>query len=112
MRFGVGAPNVDVVGVAGSVGAVDVIFGAVVETVVVVVVETVAVVVVVVVVEVVVVPVVHTFCGRVWVVNAGSCRPEHGQSFSGLVSAQDSISVRVSLPPHKVVLLHSLHSYV
>jgi hypothetical protein len=110
VRFGVGAPNVDVVGVAASVGAVDVVFGAVVETVVVVV--AVAVAVVVVVEEVVVVPVVHTFCGRVWVVNAGSCRPEHRQSFLRLVSAQDSISVRVSLPPHKVVLFHTLHSYV
>ena len=112
MRFDVAAANVVAVVVAADVVAVAVAVEAVLVPVVVVVVETVAVVVVVVVVEVVVVPVVHTFCGRVWMVNAGSCRPEHEQSFWGLVSAQDSISVRVSLPPHRVVLLHSLHSYV
>jgi hypothetical protein len=76
------------------------------------VVDNVVVVVVVVVVEVVVVPVVHIFCGRVWVVRAGSCIPTHGQSFFGLGSAHCSISVRVSSPPQGVVLLHSLHSKV
>jgi hypothetical protein len=73
------------------------------------VVDNVVVVVVVVVEEVVVVRVVHTFCGRVWVVRAGSCLPTHGQSFFGLVSAQCSISTRVSSPPHVVALFHSLH---
>ena len=111
MRFTVAAANFDAVVVTTNGAAVAVGMEAVVVPVVVVVVVVVAVAVVVVVVEVVVVPVVHTFCARVWLVTAGSCRPEHGQSFSGLVSAQDSISVRVSLPPHRVVLLHSLHSY-
>ena len=76
------------------------------------VVDNVVVVVVVVVEEVVVVRVVHTFCGRVWVVRAGSCRPAHGQSCFRLVSAQCSISTRVSTPPQGVVLFHSPHSKV
>jgi hypothetical protein len=76
------------------------------------VVDKVVVVVVEVVVVVVVVRVVHTFCGRVWVVRAGSCRPAHGQSWLGLLSAQCSISVRVSSPPHVAVLFHSPHSKV
>ena len=117
MKFGVGASNVDVIGVAASVGAVDVVVGAVVETVVVAVVAVV--VVVVVVVEVVVrilVAVVHIGCARFSVGrSSGLSLPVHGQSFSDDTSAHCSpVRTRVSSPPHTLpsVLIHSLHSYV
>jgi hypothetical protein len=115
MGIGVVAEPVGGVGVLVSTTLVGVVVVAVAVDAVVVavlVVDEVALVVVVVVVLVVVVPVVHTFCGRVWLVRAGSCRPTQGQSFVELGSSQRSISVRVSSPPHGVWLLHSPHSNV
>ena len=75
------------------------------------------VVVVVVVVDVEVVTVVaHLACKRVSLCSgiAGSRLPLHGQSFSGLESAQTSICVRISVPPHSSpsVLAHPPHSSV
>ena len=72
--------------------------------------------VVVVVVDVVEVVVTHFFCGRVSLPSGkvGSRLPVHGQSFFRLVSAQTSICMRASVPPHSFpsVLAQSPHPSV
>lgn len=72
--------------------------------------------VVVVVVDVVEVVVAHFVCARVMLPSgkAGSRLPLHGQSFFGLVSAQTSICMRTSVPPHSFpsVLAQSPHPSV